>query len=323
MWSSRIRPSSTKNLQTQIDALLIKPFQSAPSISSQKLIILDGLDECNDSQAQVAILDAISRSFHENNLPIILLVASRPELALATSFNSNEPLKYIHSRLALDDTYRPDDDIRLFLFDKFEHIRRTHPLRSTIPIPWPSQQALETLVSKASGQFIYAATVIRFVESNRYSPSARLNIILGNSPPGKMNPFSELDALYNNIFSSVDDIQLTLRVLGFYLTPSLETLVGSRFTMSPEHFLSLEKGDIQMALIDLSSILLYDQPFFKFLHASLVDFLSDKRRSTIFYIYMASTHTDFSRRILQYVKGPDGIQGTLPPLLHLTDCNIL
>jgi len=307
-----------KNLQTQIDTLLIKPFQNAPTqvVAFKKLFIIDGLDECSDSQAQVAILDAISRSFHRHDLLIIFLVVSRPEPDLVTSFNGNEPLKYIHRRLALDDTYRPDDDIRLFFSDKFEHIRRTHLLRSTIPISWPAQQALETLVMKASGQFIYAATVIRFIESNHHPPSARLNIILGISPPGKMNPFTELDALYNHIFSSVDDKQLTLRVLGLYvMTPRLAAQLWLGITpMSPELFLSLKQGDIQIALIDLSSIVSYDELSgeVKILHTSLVDFLSDKRRSTIFYINMASTCADFVCRILQYVKGPDGIRGASP-----------
>jgi len=306
-----------KNLQIQIDTLLIKPFQSAPSIASQKLIIIDGLDECNDSQSQVAILDAVSRSFHKHNLPIVLLVISRPELALTTSFNSDEPLKYIHRRLALDNTYRPNHDIRLFVSDKFEHIRRTHPLRSTIPISWPTRRALETVVRKASGQFIYAATVIRFVESNRHPPSTRLNIILGISPPGKVKPFAELDALYNHILSSVDDIQLTLRVLGLYvMAPRFAEQLGLLGTtsMSPELFLSLEQGNIQMALIDLSSIVSYNESsgVVRVLHASLVDFLSDKCRSTIFYIDMASTRINLFRRILQCVKGPDGIQGRFP-----------
>jgi len=306
-----------KNLQTQIDTLLIKPFQIAPTqvVASKKLFIIDGLDECNDGQVQVAILDAISRSFHKHNLPIIFLVVSRPEPDLVASFNGNEPLKCIHRRLALDDTYRPDDDIRLFFSDKFEHIRRTHLLRSTILSSWPTRRVLETLVMKASGQFIYAATVIRFVESNRHSPCARLNIILGISPPGKMTPFVELDALYNHIFSSVDDIQLTLRVLGLYvMTPKFAGTLGL-LGMSPELFLSLEQGDIQLALIDLLSIVSYDESSgeVEILHTSLVDFLSDKNRSTIFYIDMAGTCTDFACRILQCVKGPDGIRGTSSP----------
>ena len=296
-----------------MDFLLIKPLLECIPIVLQKLIIIDGLDECSDNQAQVDILDTISRSFPKHNLRIVFLLVSRPEPSIITSFHGNKSLKSIHRRLALDDTYKPNDDIRLFFSDKFEHIKRTHLLRSTIPISWPTQEALEILIQKSSGQFIYAATAIRFVESYRHRPSERLNIILGISPHGKINPFAELDALYIHLLSSVEDIERTLRVLSLYVvTPHLvSTLHYTK--MSPELFLSLEEGDIYLALIDLSSIVSYDESSgeVKILHASLVDFLSDKRRSNVYYIDMLSTCTDFSCRILEYVKGPDGIRGML------------
>jgi len=195
--------------------------------------------------------------------------------------------------------------------DKFEHIKLTHPLRSTIPLFWPTGEVLKTLVRKSLGQFIYAATVVRFVESKRHRPTARLKMVLETSA-GAMNPFVELDALYNHVLSSVDDIQLTLRVLSFYvMMPKFAYLLGFDASVPPELFLSLEPGDIQMALINLSSIVSYDESSGKvtILHASLVDFLSDKRRSNIFHIDLASTCTDF---ILQCVKGPDGIRGMSP-----------
>jgi len=91
----------------------LKFAASTQIVPFPKLIIIDGLDKCNDSQAQVAILDAISRSFPKHNLPIIFFMASRPELDLVISFSGNEPLKSIHRRLPLDDAYKPDDDIRL------------------------------------------------------------------------------------------------------------------------------------------------------------------------------------------------------------------
>jgi hypothetical protein len=206
------------------------------------LFIVDGLDECSDTQAQVAILDAISRSFHKYNLPIIFLVVSRPEQDLVTSFNSNKLLKSIHRRLALDDAYEPDSDILLFLSDKFEEIKETHPLRSHIPISWPTEQSLEKLIRKLSGQFIYAATVVRFVESTRHLPAKRLEIIFGIDPPGNKNPFAELDALYHHILLSVDDIKSTLSILSLYLaTPYV--LIMFQGTDAVEEFLSLEQGD--------------------------------------------------------------------------------
>jgi len=296
-----------KSIRTQIDTLLVEPFQSVLSaqiIPSQKLIIVDGLDECNGSQVQVDILDAIYRSFPTHQLPIKFLVVSRPEI---------EPIKSIYRRLALDDGYQPDDDIRLFFSDKFEHIKLTHPLRSTIPLFWPTGEVLKTLVRKSSGQ-LYAATVVRFVESKRHRPTARLKMVLETSA-GAMNPFVELDALYNHVLSSVDDIQLTLRVLSFYvMMPKFAYLLGFDASVLPELFLSLEPGDIRMALINLSSIVSYDESSGKvtILHASLVDFLSDKRRSNIFHIDLASTCTDFICRILQCVKGPDGTRGMSP-----------
>ena len=311
-----------KNIQTQIETLLVKPLQLTLSqvIPIPKLFIVDGLDECDDSQAQVAILDAISRSLHKYNLPIIFLVVSRPEQHLVTFFNSNKLLKSIHRRLALDDAYEPDSDIRLFFSDKFDEIKETHPLKSTIPISWPSEQSLEQLVRKSSGQFIYASTVVRFLESIFHRPTKRLEIILGiyPSPPSNKTPFAELDALYHHILNSVDDIQATLSVLSLYLaTPYVQIMFQS--TEAVEEFLSLEQGDVHLVLSRLSSIVSYDEPFgeVKILHASFVDFLLDRRRSTIFHIDMETACNDFVHRIFQCIKTPDGLRGTLP-LLYFT-----
>ena len=63
----------------------------------------------------------------------------------------NQSLQFIHRHLALNDTYKLDDDIRLFFSDKFLHIKHTHILRSTIPISWPTEETLEILVKKSSG----------------------------------------------------------------------------------------------------------------------------------------------------------------------------
>ena len=307
-----------KNIQVQIDTLLIKPLQLSTQVASfPKLFIIDGLDECEDRQAQISILDAISRSLHQCKLSIIFLVVSRPEQDLSTSFNSSWPLKHIHSRLALDDSYQPDSDIRLFFSDKFKDIKDTHPLRLTIPTSWPTQQALETLVRKSSGQFIYAATVVRFVESNRHRPTGRLDIILGIKPPGNnKSPFAELDALYHHILSSVDDIKATLSVLSLYLaTPYVQIMFqGGCPSESVDKFLSLEEGAAHLVLTHLSSIISYDESSgeVNILHASFVDFLVDRHRSTVFHIDIESASIHFVHRIFECIKAPDGIRGTSP-----------
>ena len=284
-----------KNIQMQLDTLLIQPLSLSMStriFPLKNLIIIDGLDECDDSQAQLAILNVISRSFHKHNLPIIFLITSRPERHLSIAFNTDRILQSVHRRIALDAKYQPDSDIRLFLSDKFEHIKDTHPLRAGIPNSWPTPDSLNILVQKSSGQFIYAATVIKFVESIRHRPTTRLNIILGISPPSGENPFAQLDALYHGILSSVINVPLTLRVLSVYI---IDPPISAYLDISDiEQLLSLGQSDIELALVDLPSIVSYETGVVATSHASLVDFLLDRRRSTVFHIDMAVRNSDLA-----------------------------
>jgi hypothetical protein len=120
--------------------------------------------------------------FHDYHLPLLILVASRPERHLTHSFTTGSLPKF-HTTLALDDTYKPDDDIRLFLTDNFRQVKDTHPMSGYLDHSWPSIDVLEGLVKKSSGQFIYASTVVKYVSSIRHQPADRLNVILGIRPP--------------------------------------------------------------------------------------------------------------------------------------------
>ena len=52
-------------------------------------------------------------------------------------------------------------------------------------------------------------TVVIFVESNRHRPPAVRLVILGFSPPGRMDPSAKLETLYNHVLSFVDDKDFT------------------------------------------------------------------------------------------------------------------
>ncbi|PPQ90917.1 hypothetical protein CVT25_007844 [Psilocybe cyanescens] len=99
------------------------------------LIIIDGLHECNGADVQSTILNTISNApqRHRSALPFKFLVVSRPEYHLTTSF-SVAALHSLTFRLALDDTYRPNMDIRLYLVDSFCEIRNTHIIRAIFQI---------------------------------------------------------------------------------------------------------------------------------------------------------------------------------------------
>lgn len=291
----------TRSIEEQLSSLIINPLQELyrsgrPSCPSDPyLVIIDGLDECGDAAMQTSILQAIAKAFSACKLPLKFLVASRPEMHLTSTFNSRW-INPILARLALDDNFLPEDDIRRFLQDSFDEIRETHPLSSLIRGPtWPSADTIERLVQKSSGQFIFASTVIKFIASTRRLPTASLDIILGLRPSNVDAPFAELDALYINILSSVSDIKRTMSILGFLiLTDTLQSKLTT--TMFIEDFLMLSTGDSHIFAGELASVLTLGPAkngvnrTVNILHASLSDFLLDRSRSNQFALDVPEVH---------------------------------
>ncbi|KAF8817122.1 hypothetical protein BYT27DRAFT_6945768 [Phlegmacium glaucopus] len=212
-----------QSLETQITQLIIQPFSQLssehPTNKLPCLIIIDGLDECSSSDLQCQVPIAFGNSLKKaNNTQIRVLVSSRPEQHLLMTFNSKIPPSLL-SRLALNDSFSPNDDIEVFLDSKFTDIKKHHPLRSYIPSSWPGREIVTQLVRKSSGQFIYASVVAKDISFPQYHPIDRLNVILGLQPARqeKDMPFAELDALYSHILSVVKDREMLLRILGVYL----------------------------------------------------------------------------------------------------------
>jgi len=295
-----------RSLEAQVDALIVEPLREAGyfnTSTSRRLIIIDGLDECDNSAAQCSILQVIARFFHHYRLPFLIFIASRPERHITHSFSTGS-LPEFHTTLALDDTYQPDDDIRLFFTDNFRQIKDTHPMRCYLDHSWPSVDVLDGLVEKSSGQFIYASTVVKYISSIRHQPADRLNVILGIRPlrHAREMPFGELDALYRHIFSCVEDTETVLLILGFHLLSSSRN--PKMYARDLEHFFLLNQGDLEMLCGDLSSVITISNlhPAIRILHASLGDFLLDAARSKELYIDTSSIHTASMRLCFQHNK---------------------
>jgi len=211
------------SIEAQIQALIVKPLNAAVNEEAlapilfprPRLIILDGLDECGTTEAQTQILNALSTAAKHLQIPLFFLIASRPEHDIRQSFNDQSSLGSLSFSIALDDTYRPDDDIRVFLQSTFDEVKRNHPSRAHLLTSWPSLEDIQRLVKKSSGQFIFASTVAKYVNSPRHWPPDRLNIIFGKSKPGQETPFAELDSLYHLILSTVADAEKLQDVLMF------------------------------------------------------------------------------------------------------------
>ncbi|RXW11847.1 hypothetical protein EST38_g14008 [Candolleomyces aberdarensis] len=209
-----------QNLEVQLDQLILEPLRACrdrpPLPEWPKVILIDGLDECEADQYhdttrsdisprskeedQTEILSVLKKAASDPDFPFRIVIASRPEHAIQSFFT--EVAHSVTRKLFLDEKYNPDADMALFLENKFASIRR----RCHLPSSWPKEDVRQTLISNASGQFIYVATVGRFMEGSGEDPDQLLNQVL--QLPGIKacaNPLAPLDALYRHILNSSPD----------------------------------------------------------------------------------------------------------------------
>ena len=305
----------SRALATQMQVLIVQPLNAAAKDPFKEeamekrgnVVILDGFDECGDGRSQREVLEVLSAQFKLVEVPIVFLITSRPEQQIRVAF-SNPELESQTLAIALDEHLNPDDDIQVFLEEKFRELKTNHPSGSYLPDQWPSEDDIRQIVRKSSGQFIYAATVMKFMDCHRHPPAKRLKIILGAAAPSnKDSPFAELDALYQQLFQALEDLEgaidlLTLLVLqdrdSHYLTIDFA-----------ENLLGYDQGEVLAMLSDMHAFVhvpkpddLYDA--IRIHHATLPDFLFDRSRSGGFFIDSRNGHANITTHWIKFVQRP-------------------
>ncbi|KAF4613606.1 hypothetical protein D9613_008185 [Agrocybe pediades] len=291
----------TKQLQQQFTTLVVQPLKTYlsrrkfPESQTSFIIVIDGLDECIDRTSLTSILSCLADSVRDLSSYIRILVASRPEYDITLSFDSKH-LKAIHTRLSLglERVSDVESDIKLYLSDQFEHIKddcnSSPSFWPKLDWPWPGEDIIQELVSKSSGQFIYAATFIRYITSARpQRPDRRLDMVLELRPHDGDLPFAELDALYEKILESSKDIEKVLEVLSL----KIMDLDLDWSTFLYENVLSYEEGEVGRLFCDLGAL----------------DYLQDKARSKQFHIDLRGKYIGrHMGNVLKYLasSGPEG-----------------
>jgi len=92
-----------------------------PTPPDSSIIIIDGLDGCEDVNSQRDILTLIAQVTMDPDVAIQFIIASRPEFQICNMFNK-EPLFSKTRRLVLDEGYNTAADIERYLREKFEEI---------------------------------------------------------------------------------------------------------------------------------------------------------------------------------------------------------
>ncbi|KJA20969.1 hypothetical protein HYPSUDRAFT_203360 [Hypholoma sublateritium FD-334 SS-4] len=301
----------SQTFATQLDVLILTPIRHLHHLDQRVklLLIIDGVDECLEYSAQMNLIHTFSKLLQHRDLPLTVLFGSRRESQIQMAFNARD-MDNILKQLPLDNNYHAENDIRTFLVERFDDIKRTHPQRKRLGPAWPAAKHVQQIVAKSSGQFIYAASIVKFLSMPSLNPSTQLDIVRGLRPAGRAIPFAELDALYRHIFSQVDDIATTLGFLAYGI------LVPDHTVHEIMYFFDITPDDVENILAALTSVLSRDmgQDKIVFYHASLPDFLMDKERSQEYCI--SDMGTDLS--LLWFKNAASGrFKDLLPPLQNV------
>jgi len=302
-----------QSIDAQLKKLIIDPLLRLQSTGfdfkdSPFVVIVDGLDECQGTDIQSGLVKSLSAALRSTPFRIRILIASRPEVHLQSTFNLTSIQPHV-SRLGLSDKYSPDEDIYRFLEDSFDRIRREHPLASYIPSPWPSAEVIRELTEKSSGQFIFASTTVKYIGGDPHQlPHRRLDVIRRLQPPKgeKDMPYAELNSLYHHVLSNIDNIEAVKLVLGtlIVVNPKVDECdIGLHSTHEMDDWLFWESGESKACLSQLTSVIECDaEGKVSILHASLSDFLLDPSRSHQFYLCQESVWGDSAALGLRHLR---------------------
>ncbi|CAE6418760.1 unnamed protein product, partial [Rhizoctonia solani] len=171
--------------RVQFKRMILEPLQQVMrSLPSQIIIVIDALDECDDGNGVEQILKVLLEN--ASKLPIKFLVSSRPEPHIRNRIRQSA----LKTQLILHelDQKMVKADIETYL--RLELASMAFSL---------TKDDLETLVKRAGLLFIYAATVVRYI--NAGNAKERLAAVLKVSRDGRAssNRTKEIDRLYEAV----------------------------------------------------------------------------------------------------------------------------
>ena len=239
--------------------------------SGKDLVIIDALDECDSDHDQKTFLTLIGNELVSRRIPLRFLICSRPEPQIQETFNMDS-MKLVTRVVILDETFEPNDDIRRYLEDEFSRI-------FTGRSPPPEANIVDCLVSEASGQFIYALTIIKFVDNQDHNPPKQVDIILTHRRANPTSPYAPLDQLYIQILSQQANARLLRDV--FVLVIALGR-VDVKFVCRR---LRMKEEDLEPNLRGMHSILNMSDVAIEAYHLSIRDFFQDRKRAGKYYIH--------------------------------------
>lgn len=327
-----------KSLSKQFESLILKPLQSCKLLPSVIVLVLDALDECEDQASAARIIELLPSIENVSSTCFKVLVASRPECHLRTSFAQLE-CKY-HEILLYEALHEvADEDIRqdisIFLKSQLEQIRDNYNLTDPgFLSDWPSESLVKELVDVSVPLFIAAATACRFIGNRRKGDPKKLALkfMQSHRQQGKMNHLAriylpilkQLLVDYNGAeleeLSKADKEEMILEFC--QIVGALVLLEAPLSIISLSGILERDSEDVKLLLSNLNSVL--DIPKdsnspVKLFHLSFRDFLvgtGDQDQKHDFLVDEQGTHARLAHRCIALLSRDEHLKQDICGLNH-------
>ena len=269
------------------------------------LIVVDALDECEgegDAKLMIQLLAEIQPS---TNTFVRLLLSSRPETPIRTTFGKLPDTKYISCTLHdISDDIKQDIDV--YLRDELSNIRKNSEYE--IPNEWPTDQQIGVLVAMTEPLFLAAATVCRFISDTRWDPEQQLELMLSYS---NFDHFGPLDLVYQPVLDQMliglNQSQKQAMLTDFQcVVGTVVVLEDALSSVTLAALLGVSRKFIASRLSMLHSVLripAQEGVPIRLLHLSFRDFLTmDARKGNSFWVDQCSVHQKTGQACLQLLS---------------------
>ncbi|KAJ2914033.1 hypothetical protein MD484_g6367, partial [Candolleomyces efflorescens] len=270
------------SLATQLEQLVYKPLIAVLKrglifktlFNGPFLVVIDGLDECEDKDDVREFIEHLLDFFKRYPLiPLRFFVTSRVEQHIKESLDVKD--------VRLDDlvAHGSDEDILIFLEASFLLRSQRDPVIAAYTQThgqWPTRLDMETLAHHIGGSFIFASALFKYIvgySDDGLTPMTRLPLTL-NMNPG-------LDGLYTFTLARSQHLPHFS-----YLISTIALLFEPLPITGIAALLGLQTFEVLHILVNLQAIIHIpgtDELPLTFCHTSFRDFLTTERRSGAFF----------------------------------------
>ncbi|KAG8936544.1 hypothetical protein FRC00_008478 [Tulasnella sp. 408] len=240
-------------MKKQFERLISEPLAGWGGAKGTIVIVMDALDECSSESGAEEILIRWATELPRIQAPLRILITSRPEFHIRRKFQSLS-LRAISQPYILHDIEKSvvKDDIELFLRQRLNQIAEDHDVRT----PWPSEAVLKKLVDRAGILFIYASTVVKFVQDcGPWGPETSLGLLLEDDASKGASEYHDIDVLYVQVLRNALSANKKYYKSEDKMREAFSTVLGAIVLLrdplssaSLERLLSLDNGTTRIYL---------------------------------------------------------------------------